>query len=172
MYPSARCSSRAAILWVVALTVSCRPIRPTPPPAPHVRIVVDGERLDVYRNSAWAPLGFTVSFEDVYLPECPRFWYAMHETNCQITVYLLRDQRLLELAGTEALAERAERVIRIDAAVAGDRLKISVAHELGHILLDTKEHTAGGIMGGATWVMRPVDYELACRTIGICVTPK
>lgn len=162
----------AAIVMVAALLVSCRPERPKPPPAPHVRIVVDGERLDAYRSSAWAPLGFTVSFDDMMIAECPRFWYAMRLVNCQITVYLLRDQRLLELAGTEALAERAERVIRIDAAVAGDRLKISVAHELGHILLDTKEHTAGGIMGGATWVMRPVDYELACRTIGICVTPK
>lgn len=164
---------RAAILVVVALLVfGCRPERPRPPPAPHVRIVVDGPELGAYATPAWAPLGFTVSFEDVFLPECPRFWYAMGQTNCQITVLVIRDQRLLELAHTEGMADRTHRTIRIDASVAADRLKIAMAHELGHILLDTPAHTDGGIMGGATWWMKPVDFALACKTIAICATPK
>ncbi len=163
-------NGRAAILVIVALS-SCRPERPRPPPAPHVRIVVDGEHLGAYLSPAWSPLGFTVSFDDLHIAECPRFWYALHEVNCQITVLVLRDQRLLELAHTEGMADRTGRTIRIDASVTGDRLKISMAHELGHILLDTPTHTAGGIMGGSTWWMKPVDYELACKTIAICVTP-
>lgn len=151
------------------LVFGCRPDRPTVAPAPHVHLVVDGAREDAFATHAWDPLGFTVSFEDLRLPECPRFWYAMHEVNCQITVLVLRDERLLELAHTEALSDRAQRSIRLDVKVSGDRLKIAMAHELGHILLDTPTHTSGGIMGGSTWWMKPVDYELACASIMICV---
>src|SRR5574338_910840 len=147
---------RALILFGL---LSCHPEPPRPPPAPHVRIVVDGPRLPAYASSAWSPLGFTVSCDDVALEECPRFWYAMHLVNCQITVAIVRDEALVARAGTEAMSDRTHRLIRIDAAVAGDRLKISVSHELGHILLDTPTHTSGGIMGGSTWWMKPVDYE-------------
>lgn len=164
---------RALSLFGLAIVIACRPEPPRPPPAPHVRLIVEpaSSPHDLYETRAWAPLGFTVSFDDLKLEECPRFWYAMHLTNCQITVFVQRDPRLLELAHTEGLADRTHRSISIDASVTGDRLKISVAHELGHILLDTPTHTAGGIMGGSTWWMKPVDYELACSSIGICVTP-
>lgn len=168
--------TRAAIVSIVALLSSCRPVAPRIPLAPHVHLVIaDGDpNLAAYERagSAWEMLGFTVSGEDVHADECPRFWYAMHLVSCQITVTLERVPRLVELAKTEAMTNRTARLVRIDAAIAGDRLRVALSHEIGHVLLDTPRHTQGGLMGGATWWLTEVDFALACETIGICVPRK
>lgn len=105
----------------------------------------------------WEPLGF--SFGDPGLGECGRGWYEFDQTDCQITIGVVRAP-----SANRAQADRFHRIVTIDPSVID--LEIPIAHEVGHILLDTAEHTQGGIMGGATAEMGAVDFELACRSIG------
>lgn len=133
--------------------------------------IVDGsdvlpEYLEAAR--AWETLGFDVdmgAYGD--MRECPRRWYVSGDIDCQITLEVIREPMLRERRGTDALSDIAARGIAIDTRVA-DRVELTaaMAHESGHILLDTPEHTQGGIMGGASIVVTDVDLELACRTIG------
>jgi hypothetical protein len=47
---------------------------------------------------------------------------------------------------------------------------VAVAHEVGHVVLDTPEHArpdSGGIMSGEDCRVSAADLELACRTVGI-----
>lgn len=73
---------------------------------------------------------------------------------------LVRD---LEVYG---LADRATGDILIDADLDPFRLAVTVAHEVGHVVLDTGEHTSCGIMGGRDVLACDEDLELACRTAG------
>lgn len=142
------------------------------PSAPEIVIVTwPGQpMIDEYRDgaSAWTPLGFDV-VEQYDLPECERHWYEAGNVDCAITIGIRRDQMLREREGTNALSNRADRSVTIDTSLSGYDLIVAVAHEVGHIVLDTPEHTHGGVMGGASAQLEAVDYELACRTIHICV---
>lgn len=160
----------------LALLVSCATTEPTP----RVRIaVVDAygyaEPLPEYLEGAraWEPLGFEVTFGARGVEsECPRRWYDGADVDCQITIELVRKPRLVETDGTLALSDIARRGIAIDPRVTDrDALLTAVAHEVGHILLDTSMHTTGGIMGGQGWQMFAPwpDLQLACMTIGRCV---
>ncbi len=126
--------------------------------------------IDAYGDgaSAWIPLGFDV-VERSNLPECERRWYETGDTDCVITIGIRRDPMLRDREGTNALSNRADRSVTIDASLSGYDLIVAVAHEVGHIVLDTPEHTRGGVMGGSSAQLEAVDYELACRTIRICV---
>lgn len=142
------------------------------PEAPDIAIVTwPGQPLlDTYSDGAsvWSPLGFDVSGSD--LPECERHWYETGNVDCVITIGIRRDPMLREREGTNALSNRADRSITIDTSVTNAYdLTVAVAHEVGHIVLDTAEHTRGGVMGGASAQLEAVDYELACRAINICV---
>ena len=100
---------------------------------------------------------------------CARNWHNTGPIDCAITIDVGRDPLLVEKFGTQALSNRGERTVLIDARLTDrDRLRVAAAHEIGHIILDTPRHTQGGIMGGSAWVMRPVDFALACETIGVC----
>ena len=112
----------------------------------------------------WEPLGTT--FGDAGLDECYFDWYKIDETDCQITIGVVRVPMLRERAGTNARTFRDQRRIEIDSRLAGIDLDYAVAHEVGHILLDTSEHTPTGIMSGYATEMSADDWALACRTIG------
>lgn len=148
-----------------------------PPALPTIRVVrwPGQPLLAEYGDGAraWEPLGFTVEADElgaVAEDECPRRWYESGEYDCTITVGVFRDPQLLARHGTLASSDRAARSIAIDTSVVGSYdLVLAMAHETGHIVLDTPEHTQGGVMGGSSTVLEAVDYELACRAIGICV---
>lgn len=163
---------KAALL---TLLVGCA----TTEPAPHVRIAV----VDAYGYSAqlpeylegaraWEPLGFDVAFGERGEHECPRRWYDGADVDCQITIELVRKPRLVETDGPLALSDIERRGVAIDPRVTERELLLTaVAHEVGHILLDTPMHTTGGIMGGQGWRMFAPwpDLQLACMTIGRCI---
>ncbi|MGE0402909.1 MAG: hypothetical protein AB7T06_39755 [Kofleriaceae bacterium] len=136
------------------------------PGQPLLAEYVDGART-------WEPLGFTVEADElgaVAEDECPRRWYATGEYDCTLTVGVKRDPQLLSREGTLASSNRAARSIAINTSVvASYDLVLAMAHEVGHIVLDTSEHTVGGVMGGSSTVLEAVDYELACRAIGACI---
>ena len=156
-------------VWIpalVLLAIGCA----QPEPSPRVRVsVVDGSpELPEYLDAvdAWAPLGFVDvsfwAFGDTR--ECPRRWNETGDVDCQITLELIRD-----VMPESALSDIALRGIAISEAVSDQRaLLISVAHEVGHILLDTPRHTVGGIMSGTTWRLGDADRALACETIHRC----
>lgn len=146
--------------------------RPTPTPARMhaLRLVVVGDtERPIYQQgaSAWAELGIEIGFQDRGLPECPQRWTT--SARCQITIGIVRVDGLREVAGTNAKANRATRRIEIDTDVTAElELRAVIAHEVGHVVLDTPRHTVGGIMGGSDWMLHDVDRALACETIGIC----
>lgn len=117
---------------------------------------------------AWQELGFSVSTVDAGLPHCPALWSMLHDTDCQISIGVYAIGGLVALAGTEAMADRATRIISYDRSVPTDRLSIIGAHEVGHILLNTPRHTRGGVMGGAASVLRDQDRALACEAARLC----
>lgn len=138
-----------------------------PPALPHV-VLVDAQELDAEGASAWAELGFR--FDGEVTPECARRWYdEPRELECTITIGFVRDPLLRERVGTNAMSNRDTRTVTLDAELVDTfELLIAGAHEVGHIVLDTPTHTAGGVMGGADWRLHDVDRELACETIGVC----
>lgn len=117
--------------------------------------------------NAWRPLGFAASLEDPKLPECGRRWYAdAAALPCKITIFVLVDPTLLAVAHVGAQSDRTSRTVWIDASTDPYRARYALAHEVGHIVLDTPKHTLGGVMGGSTYWLMPVDYALACESIG------
>lgn len=147
-----------------------------PPPAPLVSIVPDsaGPHVEYDQGlAAWARLGFTPGDNGV---ECPRDWYVAGEVDCTITIYIALWPQFKERYGHDALTDRATRGVIIDDRYSGRLLVHLAAHEIGHVLLDTGHLQPGqvGIMSGEgltetkAW---PADYELACESIGYCVSP-
>ena len=138
---------------------------------PHVRLTGEVAPLVLDGARAWLPLGFTFSTDDVGLPTCRRDWHrASGVRGCQIVIFVVRDPALIERRGTDALSNRDASTVTIDSRVTDrDKLRTAAAHEVGHIILDTAEHTVGGIMGGASRYMHAVDKALACRSIGVCL---
>lgn len=155
----------------LALVAGCSIERPAAPVV-HVVTAPDQPMLDVYLDGAraWTPLGFDFETVDQGLEECRRDWFVTGEIACQISIGVVREPLLREQTGSDARADRWNRAVLIDADVYDyyELLRAS-SHEFGHILLDTSRHTAGGVMGGASWLLRGVDYELACEEIGICL---
>lgn len=154
--------------WLV-LTVLVACVGEPQGPRVAISVVDESEQLPAYLDAvrAWEPLGFEVTWGAFgELPECQRRWYATGDVDCQVTLELVREPMLVERRGTAALSDISVRGIAIDTRVGGVDLLVAMAHESGHILLDTQDHTQGGIMGGSTWQMQSVDYDLACRTIG------
>lgn len=152
------------------------------PVAPHVGLFVvnsdpgrtpsepRAEHLD--GANAWSPLGFEFAFEyGAYgRTECGRRWYTTDfDPECQITIGVVVTPFLVERRGTDALSNREERWLAVDSRLTGEALRIAIAHEVGHIVLDSPEHTASGIMSGQTSRMSDDDRDLACESIGICI---
>lgn len=73
---------------------------------------------------------------------------------------------LRERVGTYAMSDRSQRVIYLDARLGtGFDLDVAAAHEIGHVVLDTAEHTHCGIMGGEDTSPCDEDLELAARRL-------
>lgn len=156
-------------ILAAALLVGCVDSGPS---LPEIRITaIEGqEQLTEYQDGAlvWSALGFSVGNSD--LPECERRWYETGNAECAITILVTRDPLLRERTGTDALSNRTDRTVAIDSELTNEyNLIVAVAHEVGHIVLDTPKHTQGGVMGGASARLERVDYELACSTIHVCV---
>lgn len=149
---------------VACLLVACSTPRPH---APYVHLVVPngGPQLPAYLEaaSAWEALGFTFGFADSGRTECDVAWWSERVPACQLTIGVIRDPQLRAVYGTNAMA------FLIDAALTGYTLLIAVAHELGHVLLYTPEHTKTGIMSGGSVALDAADRALACRTIRRCL---
>lgn len=110
----------------------------------------------------WSPLGFSVR-EESALVECPRRWYDDGVTNCVITIGVKRER-------TNTQASRDERYMIIDERTVGEYdLVLAVAHEAGHILGDTAEHTETGVMSGTSARLSDDDRDLMCRSVGLCI---
>lgn len=145
--------------------------KPVPTRQAHaIRLVIVGDEtrpIYVEAARAWRELGLDVGYEDPGMPECPQRWPSV--ARCQITIGIVRAAGVRQEEGSDAAANRRERRIRIDTTVTDPlKLRARVAHEVGHIVLDTPRHTVGGVMGGADWVLHDVDRQLACETIKIC----
>lgn len=132
------------------------------PDAPNVNLVAD----PVPAPSGWEVLGYTFD-GDVGLPECDLHWHVGKEPPCQITIGVVRVPMLRERTGTNARSFRDRRRVEIDSRLEGTALDFAVAHEVGHILLDTSEHTPTGIMSGGAQYVSSDDRALACRTVGL-----
>lgn len=130
-------------------------------PAPAVVLVEDPADPPL----GWEALGFT--FGDAGLTECSLVWYRDGETDCQITIGIVRVPMLRERTGTNARTFRILRLVEIDSRLDGYALEIAVAHEVGHILLDTPKHTTTGIMSGESVEVSDQDRRLACESIGL-----
>lgn len=169
MTPTRTFIAAHATAVVLAVAYSCREPAPIAE-LPSVRLVADPVRDEHLTGArAWEPLGFVVSLEESGLRECQRRWYASDREDafdCQITIGIVIESGLIERTGSDAAASREMRAVYLDDDVRW--LGGAVAHEVGHILLDTPLHTRGGVMGGASGELRDVDYELACETIGVC----
>lgn len=136
------------------------------PTLPRVHVISDEDTTAQYA-SAWDAIGFSTSTEGGS-PECSPSWYETGEIDCQISIVYLVENNLRDRAGTDALSDRMMRGVRLDSRLQGFALCVAVAHETGHIVLDTPLHTVGGVMGGSDCVLHQVDRELACSTIGAC----
>lgn len=177
--------SRSTLLLLALASTLTACLDDEAPRAPSVRLFHDGaERAEYLRGArGWEPLGFEFAIGDPIVtepehPECSRKWYErvqrLGSEDCQISITIVVDPLLIERTGFDAAAGRDSRVVYLDDLILESHtpaalhyLTVAVAHEVGHIVLDTPLHTDGGIMGGATATMRDVDYELACSSIGL-----
>ncbi len=165
------------------MLMGCSVVDPTPvrddrPEGPTIHLVTFGDQalMSQYADAGavWSPLGFdtvlTTADEDMGLVECNMFWYQQGQTDCQIRIMIERSPIVLERMGTAAFTKRAERHVFIDTSVTNSYdLVVATAHEIGHIILNTDLHTNGGVMGGSSSELLTVDFDLACRTINVCV---
>lgn len=154
-------------LLIASCLVACS-TAPELPDLPTVQVTGIDPALGA---DVWGAIGFTFdSAPD--LPDCPSDWYdAAVPSPCRIWIQVSVLPDLRERYGTNALSDRANRLVALDTSLTGLDLCVALAHEVGHVLLDTPEHTRGGVMGGVDCVLAPVDYDLACREIGACVDP-
>ena len=117
-------------------------IRPVDPSDPDVARYLEGART-------WSDLG------------------VEEQAGSPTVIWFVRDPHLVEHTGHRAMTDRAARLVTIDARVAGFDLLVASAHEVGHVVLDTGEHTSCGVMGGYDVALCDEDVALACRAAGL-----
>lgn len=151
----------------IALLSACLPERA------HVWLDVYADPDPVYIAGAraWEELGFTVELESAGLPDC----LAERDAGCEIRISVARPPDLIETRGSDALSVVGLRQIAIDARVTDPgKLRVRVAHEVGHIILATGEHpelTRRGelsIMAGNWSLVTELDRDFACRVAELC----
>lgn len=153
---------RAAI--AACLLAACA----APPERAHVWLDVQADPDPMYLTAAraWDELGFSVELETAGLPECG----AERDAGCELRIYLARPDDLVETEGTDALSLIGSRDVAIDARVTDPgKLRLRVAHEVGHVLLRSREHASGLAIMAGTWTeVTDADRELACRVAELC----
>lgn len=143
------------------------------PSAPAIRIVTGYEWTVEYTLGVevWNPVGFELAGA-LELEVCPRDWYELGLSGCELRIELARESYLVERYGARALADRARRQIVIDARYTGPELVHLVAHEVGHVALDAGHLERGrvGVMmaGGNETELTGADLELACHEVSLC----
>lgn len=158
---------------VAALVMSLLACAQAPSPVIVVRFADDKAWTPDERAAAiggattWVPIGFSYSDHDAQQPECRLSWPATSD-DCAITVGIVRDPQLRDGYGVDGTADRATNIATVDARWSGFDLTAIVAHEVGHIILNTPEHVADGVMSarGARWNLTDDDRDLACATVG------
>jgi hypothetical protein len=141
------------MLRVLVLLAACAPNYPD---GPAVRVEPSGyeESVDV-----WNPLGFHLGDRG---RECLKRWMDVPDTDCHITIHVYREDGLAE-TGSAGLADRANRRVIIDSRWTGRFLVHVGAHEFGHLLLNTGDHTTEGVMSSDGSVsLSDDDIALAC----------
>lgn len=83
-------------------------------------------------------------------------------------IYVDRPRDLVSTDGLSAFATRGDDYVAVDASLDGFALCVAIAHEIGHVVLNTPTHVVGGVMGGADCALNQADRELACASIGAC----
>ncbi len=156
----------------------------TQPPVPYIQITGDLELLDpgVKAAGIWRSLGFEGQLVSSGLPECEENWTDGHE-DCQLTFKLRAYPGLHKINGPDGYLVgrlyRETREIIVDTDyLLGDKLLHTLAHELGHAMLECDHLESrlapgpwSGIMNAqATWILEPTkdDLELACEKVGLC----
>lgn len=71
----------------------------------------------------------------------------------------------------DGVANRGARTIAVRESLTGFRLWVVLAHEVGHVTIDTPEHTGCGIMAGHDISPCAEDIALACTTLDLEVCP-
>lgn len=120
-------------------------------------------------SSSWRQLAMRWEITDDAarsLDACPADWHA-REIDCSIDVGLIKVDGL----GLAGMSDRATSTARIDASISGLYLLHVVAHEVGHIVLDTWRHLPSGTVGimasgSGEWGASRADLALACERIG------
>lgn len=152
----------------------------TQPAVPYVQIVTTQELKEPTINAVniWGELGFEGNTVPSALPECEAPWTDGH-VDCQMTFVIHPEPGLYnEDSGDGHLVgviDRDTRIVRIDTNyLHGDHLLHTLAHELGHALLNCyhlNDKKQVGIMNAkASWLLVPTqdDYDLACEKVGLC----
>jgi len=85
-----------------------------------------------------------------------------HDGDVVIGAFLSPEPRRL---GVNGLADRDSNTILIADHLVGFQLAVVIAHEVGHVVLDTGEHTSCGVMGSIDVVLCAADRELAERRL-------
>lgn len=169
----------------LALLSACGPGEHPPPPdapdlpdLPYVHVdAFDRAAEFVVAARIWSGLGFDAGDAPSGLPECPRDWYLAppnQRGDCEISIVARIEPVLVEKTGSDGFANRVSRDIFVD-----DSLWIQhgpiyrahiMAHEFGHVLLNTSAHTPTGIMSSqATTFLSDDDRDVACQEIGVCL---
>jgi hypothetical protein len=119
---------------------------------------------------AWQSVGFVGGIElKTNLPRCPNDWYkrSPQVTECVIEIGVIRERGLMVNHQVMGQADRVTDTIHVDSLLFNFDLIHVIAHEVGHILMNTSKHTAKGVMlsGGWEWWLSVEDKALACETI-------
>lgn len=105
----------------------------------------------------WEALGFEVGDVDANLPTCEPHERA---ARCQLTVTLDLAPYLSQTDGLAIIIDSRE--------PDPGRVRIAIAHEAGHVLLDTGDHAPGGqlaVMAGTWSEVTDVDRVFACAHV-------
>lgn len=127
----------------------------------------DGGAQYLRAARAWEALGFAVDLESSGAPSCG----AERDASCEVKIELYRPSDLVETHGSDALSLIGTRIVAIDARMVDPgRLRIAVAHEVGHVLLHTPGHprVARGemaIMAGTWSLITDLDRAFACESL-------
>jgi len=118
----------------------------------------------------WQDVGFKTQLEGTTsLPRCPNNWYQQSPqvTQCMIEIGVIRERGLMLNYQDMGQADRDRDTIRVDSSLINFDLIHVIAHEVGHIILNTPKHTTKGVMlsGGWEWALSVEDKALACETV-------
>lgn len=167
-----------AVALLLALVAGCAS-RAAPGPTAIVRLVApeqwttdDVEHIRI-GLAGWVTLGFRPSPDaDTDLAPCPADWHLHRPpvVDCALVIGIKRETGMHDALGVDGLSDRASRTISVDARWTGWLLSAVVAHETGHILMNTSRHLPAGQRGvmqaaGAEWDVSDADRRLGCETI-------